>query len=168
VGDPPDHLRSDARFLPQADFIVSGEWAGNPFFRGAIRGGGYLDAENGALAVRAAVRRLRAGRTVVVYPEGSRSLPEGLRPFQRGAALIALRTGFDILPVAIRVTPRTLMKGQSVMDMPAECPEWRVEVGEPIRPSDYLLPGEPNSAGARRLTAVLQEYFEKRWDRGSC
>ena len=156
------------RFLPQADLIVSSDWTGNPFLRGAIEGGGYLAAENGALAVRGAVKRLRAGRTVVVYPEGSRSAPEGLLPFQRGAALMALRADIDIIPVVIRVTPRTLMKGQSVTDMPDETPEWRVEVGDPIRPRDYVLPGETNAAGARRLTTVLQDYFEKRWDRGSC
>jgi 1-acyl-sn-glycerol-3-phosphate acyltransferase len=156
------------RFLPPADFIVSGEWSGNPFLRGAIRGGGYLIAESGALAVRKAIARLRAGRTVVVYPEGSRSLPGGLRPFQRGAALIALRSGLDVVPVVIRVTPRTLMKGQSVVDLSEEGSVWRVEVGEPIRPKDYVLPGETNAESARRLTAVFQEYFEKRWDRGSC
>ncbi len=156
------------RFLPQADFIVSSEWTSNPFLRGAIQGGGYLAAENGALAVRGAVKRLRAGRTVVVYPEGTRSAPEGLLPFQRGAALMALRADIDIVPVVIRVTPRTLMKGQSVTDMPDETPEWRVEVGDPIRPRDYVLPGENKSACARRLTTVLQDYFEKRWDSGSC
>ena len=32
----------------------------------------------------------------------------------------------------IRVTPRTLMKGQRLIDVPGECVEWRVEVGEPI------------------------------------
>jgi len=156
------------RFLPQADFMVSAEWSRNPFFRGAIRGGGYLIAERGAMAVRRAIERLRAGRTLVIFPEGSRSLPEGLRPFHSGAALIALRSGFDVVPAVIRVTPRTLMKGQSVLDMPEGCTEWRVEVGEPIRPKDYVLPGETNAQGARRLTAVLQEYFEKRGDRGSC
>lgn len=156
------------RFLPQADFIVSSDWMGNPFLRGAIRGGGYIPAENGALAVRSAVKRLRAGRTVVVYPEGSRTSPEGLLPFQRGAALMALRAGIDVVPVVIRVTPWTLRKGQSAADMPDETTEWRVEVGDPIRPRDYVLPGETNSAGARRLTTVLQDYFEKRWDSGSC
>ena len=156
------------RFLPQADFIVSSGWSRNPFLRGAVKLGGYLLAERGALTVRDAVKRLRAGRTLVVYPEGSRSAPDGLLPFQRGAAHIAMRSGLDIVPVLIRVTPRTLMKGQRFTDIPEECPEWRVEVGEPIRPSDYLQAGESNSEGARRVTAALQDYFEKRWERGSC
>ena len=153
--------------MPQGDFIVTDAWATNPFLRRCVQAAGYLRAERGAVMVRDAIERLRAGRNLMVYPEGSRTPPEGLRPFERGAAHIALRAGCDIVPVAIRVRPRTLMKGQHLTDVPEHCPEWQVEVGEPIRPADYLREGEGNSAAARRITAVLQDYFEKRWDRGS-
>ncbi len=156
------------RFLPQADFIVSAGWSRNPFLRGAVKLGGYLQAERGAPALRDAVRRLRSGRTLVIYPEGSRSAPDGLLPFQRGAAHIALHAGCDIVPVVIRVTPRTLMKGQRLIDVPAERAEWRVEVGEPIHPADHHHPGESKAQATRRITAALQDHFEKRWDRGSC
>ena len=70
----------------------------------------------GAHAVRHAVERLRAGHSVVVYPEGTRTPAEGLRPFQRGAAHIALRAGCDVVPVCITVTPRALMQGQGWTD----------------------------------------------------
>jgi 1-acyl-sn-glycerol-3-phosphate acyltransferase len=154
--------------MPQGDFIVSKDWSANPFTRRCVQAAGYLHAERGAVMVRDAIEQLRAGRTLVVYPEGSRTPPEGLRPFERGAAQIALVAGCDIVPVVIRVRPRTLMKGQRLTDVPESCPDWRVEVGEPIHPTDYLRAGEGNSAAARRITAALQDYFEKRWDRGSC
>ena len=151
--------------LPQADFLVGPEWMRNGWMRRAIRAAGYLSAEDGAEVVRLAVERLRAGRTVVVYPEGSRSPAEGLRRFQRGAAHIALEAGCDILPVTLHVTPRVLMKGQPWTSYPDENPVWRVEVGEPIRtPSSDGSEGRP--LAARRLTGVLEEYFEKRWERG--
>ena len=152
---------------PQAYFIVNAAWGENPFLRACVRAAGYLRVERGAVMVRDAIERLRAGRSVMVYPEGSRTPPEGLRDFERGAAQIALRAGCDIVPVVISVRPRTLMKGQRFSDVPERCPEWQVEVGDPIRPAAYLQPGEGNSAAARRITAVLQDYFEKRWDRGS-
>jgi 1-acyl-sn-glycerol-3-phosphate acyltransferase len=153
---------------PQADCIVSTAWSRNPFLTGCVAEADYLRAEKGAVMVRQAIARLRAGRTLLVYPEGSRTPAEGLRQFERGAAHIALRAGCDILPVVIRVEPRSLMKGQPFVDVPDRCPEWLIEVGEPIHPSDYKFEGEGNSAAARRITAVLQEYFEKRWDRGVC
>jgi 1-acyl-sn-glycerol-3-phosphate acyltransferase len=154
--------------LPQADLIVNAAWGDNPVLRGCVDGAAYLRVEHGAVMVRHAVERLHEGRSLVVFPEGSRTPIEGLRPFERGAAQIALLAGCDIVPVVITVRPRTLMKGQAFADVPASCPEWTVEVGRPIRPADYLREGEGVSAAARRLTAALQEHFEKRWDRGIC
>jgi len=151
--------------MPEADFIVKEEWGRNPFFRDAVAAAGYLRVERGARVVADAVARLRAGRSVVVYPEGSRTPPEGLRPFQRGAAHIALEAGCDLVPVLIQVTPRTLLKGDPWTQRPERTPEWRVEVGEPIRPWDHLDGSESRPVAARKLTAVLRDYFDKRWDR---
>jgi 1-acyl-sn-glycerol-3-phosphate acyltransferase len=150
--------------LPQADFIVGADWLHNGWMRRAIRLAGYLRADEGAALVTTAVERLRAGRTVVVYPEGSRSTPEGLRPFQRGAAHIALEAGCDILPVVIHVTPRVLYRGNSWKSFPDESPVWRVEAGEPIPCA--ARPGESRPLAARRLTGVLEGHFQKRWERG--
>ncbi len=154
--------------LPQADLIVNASWGDNPFLRGCVEGAAYLRAERGAVMVRHAIERLHEGRILVVFPEGSRTPPEGLRSFERGAAQIALVAGCDVVPVVISVHPRTLMKGQPFTDVPDRCPEWRVEVGNPIRPGDFVRSGEGSSAAARRLTVALQEYFEKRWERGIC
>ncbi len=154
--------------MPQADLIVNADWGDNPVLRACVEGAEYLRVEHGAVMVRHAIERLHAGRNLVVYPEGSRTPPEGLRPFERGAAQIALLAGCDIVPVVISVKPRTLMKGQAFADVPESCPEWTVEVGHRIHPADYLHGGERKSAAARRVTAALQEYFEKRWDRGIC
>jgi 1-acyl-sn-glycerol-3-phosphate acyltransferase len=154
--------------MPQGDFIVNASWGDNPVLRGCVDAADYLRVEHGAVMVRHAVERLRAGRKLVVYPEGSRTPVEGLREFERGAAQIALLAGVDIVPVVISVHPRTLMKGQAFADVPEHCPVWRVDVGEPIHPAEYVREGETLSAASRRVTAALQDHFEKRWDRGIC
>src|SRR5258706_14468094 len=149
--------------LQRADLIVTAAWGDNPFLRGCVEGAGYLRAERGAVMVRHAIERLRAGRVLVVFPEGSRTPPEGLREFERGAAQIALLAGCDIVPVVISVHPRTLMRGQPFVDVPQRCPAWRVEVGARIHPAEFKRSGESSSAAAQRLTAALEDYFEKRW-----
>lgn len=43
---------------------------------------------------------LRAGRTVLIFPEGTRGLPGVKQPFKGGGALLAKESGARILPVA--------------------------------------------------------------------
>jgi 1-acyl-sn-glycerol-3-phosphate acyltransferase len=149
--------------MRQVDFLVSPAWSTNPWLRGLVTAAGYVRTEDGAASVQEAAARLRAGRSVVVYPEGTRTAPEGMGRLHRGAAHVALEAGCDLLPVWIRTTPRTLMKGQSWTDYPAASrPRWIVEVGAPIRPAEHLDGSEPRALAARRLTGILRDWFEAR------
>lgn len=59
------------------------------------------DAFSGAHAVRAIRSRLRAGGTVIVFPEGTTFRGDEVRPFRAGAFLGALRSGANVVPVGI-------------------------------------------------------------------
>ena len=64
----------------------------HPVMRQAIAGAGFLFADGPEL-VEEGVARVEQGASLVMFPEGTRSLPDALEPFKRGAAHIALRTG---------------------------------------------------------------------------
>jgi 1-acyl-sn-glycerol-3-phosphate acyltransferase len=80
-----------------------------PFFR--IRGLGALmrwarafpiqEGEPDNLAVRRALRVLRQGEPLVIFPEGGRSSDGRLQPFRPGAFRLALATGAPVVPVTI-------------------------------------------------------------------
>ncbi|MEW6034223.1 MAG: lysophospholipid acyltransferase family protein [Chloroflexota bacterium] len=55
-------------------------------------------------ALRRSLQVLKEGGALVVFPEGTRSLEARLLPGQPGAALVALRSGAPVLPVAITGT----------------------------------------------------------------
>ncbi|MFW6090537.1 MAG: 1-acyl-sn-glycerol-3-phosphate acyltransferase [Actinomycetota bacterium] len=74
--------------------------AGFPVRRGG-GGGGSADLD-------AAAATLRNGRSMVVYPEGTRSRDGRLRPFRTGAARLAATAGVPLVPVAISGTRRVL------------------------------------------------------------
>jgi len=145
-----------AALLPQADCIANPAWADAPLLRGAIRAANYVRNDAGLAAVEEGARRLRAGRTLLVFPEGTRT-PEGvaLGPLKRGAAHMAVRAGVEILPVAIACRPRTLMKGQRWHDVPDRPFELTVRVLAPLHPKDVVAPGARPSVAARRVTEAL-------------
>jgi 1-acyl-sn-glycerol-3-phosphate acyltransferase len=56
--------------------------------------------------LRAALRALKAGRVLGIFPEGKISETGGLLPFQVGAALMALKTGVPVYPAFLDGTQR--------------------------------------------------------------
>jgi long-chain acyl-CoA synthetase len=58
-----------------------------------------------------ALAELGAGKSVLMFPEGTRSPDGTVHEFKSGAGYLALRSGCDVLPIFIRGTHRVLGKG---------------------------------------------------------
>jgi long-chain acyl-CoA synthetase len=68
----------------------------------------------GLAGVRSALRILESGRSLGIFPEGTRSRDGSLAEFKPGAILIALNAGVDMLPVHIEGTHDVLRAGAMV------------------------------------------------------
>jgi 1-acyl-sn-glycerol-3-phosphate acyltransferase len=80
-----------------------------PIFGWAIGRAGFIpiDRKNRRTAVKSfelAADRIRKGNTIVIFPEEGRSRERMMRPFQRGAFLLAIKSEKTIVPVAIDST----------------------------------------------------------------
>ena len=148
--------------MPQADCVIKADHMQNPFFAGAISGAGYIPNLNGPQLVTECADRLRRGRSVIIFPEGTRSPLNGLGPFARGAAHVALRAERDPLPVAIKCEPATLYRGSAWWDVPERRFTLTLLVDDPLVVSDFVHQPIPVSRAARALTAALRNHFERR------
>jgi 1-acyl-sn-glycerol-3-phosphate acyltransferase len=77
-----------------------------PIFGWAIGRAGFIpiDRKNRRTAVKSfdlAAERIRKGNTIAIFPEEGRSRERTMRPFQRGAFLLALKSEKTIVPIAI-------------------------------------------------------------------
>jgi long-chain acyl-CoA synthetase len=61
-----------------------------------------------------ALDELDAGRSVLMFPEGTRSPDGAIHEFKSGAGYLALRSGYDVLPVRISGTYEVLGKGSII------------------------------------------------------
>jgi 1-acyl-sn-glycerol-3-phosphate acyltransferase len=146
--------------MPQADCVVKRRHWQNWFTRGVVAGARYVPNDGGQEVVRACVDRLAAGRSLIFFPEGTRSPRNGLGRFQRGVAHIALGSGCNPIPVLIRCDPPTLMKGTRWYDVPDRPAELRIEVGTPISIAALVGDATREPAAARRLARGLASYYE--------
>lgn len=77
-----------------------------PIFGWALARAGFIpvDRKNRKTAKSSfdlAAERIRKGNTIVIFPEEGRSRQRQMRPFQRGAFLLALKAERTIVPIAI-------------------------------------------------------------------
>ncbi len=113
-----------------------------PVFGWAIRAGGLIpvDREDRKQARRtfaAAGERLARGTSVLLFPEGTRSLDGRIGPFERGGFLLAIKTGRPIVPVGIQGTLAIQRRGCfSIRPGPVS-----VHYGEPIDPAAFGVRG---------------------------
>jgi 1-acyl-sn-glycerol-3-phosphate acyltransferase len=113
-----------------------------PVFGWAIRAGGFIpvdrsDRKQAPRTFAAAGERLAQGTSVLLFPEGTRSLDGCIGPFERGGFLLAVKTGQPIVPVGIRGTIDVQRRGSFAIR------PGRVEVsyGEPIDPTVFGVRG---------------------------
>lgn len=91
-----------------------------PILGWSIAAAGFIPVDReersrSAAAVEAALARLRGGRSVVVFPEETRTATGELLPFKKGAAHLALASGLPILPLGLAGTFRVLPRGTLVI-----------------------------------------------------
>ncbi len=123
---------------PQLDCVIKGALLRNPFTRGAVRAAGYIANAEGPQLVERCAAALRAGSSVLIFPEGTRSVP-GERPrLRRGACTIAMRGEGQLVPVLVRCTPPALSKQHRWYDLPAGPLQIDIDVHPPWQMRSYL------------------------------
>jgi 1-acyl-sn-glycerol-3-phosphate acyltransferase len=129
-------------------------------FTGALRpvlhAGGQIPLDRfnvDPLAVKRALRVLRDGKALAIYPEGSRGAGDG-RFVKRGWAYLATVTGAPVVPVAVF---GSRLPGTSVSDLPPRGQRVDVVYGEPI--TVQAQPWPRRSTDILTLTEDLQKRF---------
>jgi 1-acyl-sn-glycerol-3-phosphate acyltransferase len=74
------------------------------------------DREAAAASVDEAVRDIGQGLSFAVFAEGTRSPDGRMRPFKKGAVLIAIQAGVPIVPVALVGTQHLMRKGSRIIN----------------------------------------------------
>lgn len=91
-----------------------------PFLGWAMRAMDFIpvDRENRREAVRSfeeAAQHIRTGRSVLIFPEETRTRDGSLLPFQRGGFLIAIKAGVPIVPVGLDGPARCLARASYLL-----------------------------------------------------
>lgn len=100
-------------------------------------------------AIKSALRSLRAGMPLVIFPEGGRTSDGNVQPFLPGAFFLAIKAQADIIPIALIDTFDLLpMNTYHIRSQPLE-----MRVGEPISTVGLKL-ADTDAVTAKVKTAI--------------
>ena len=93
----------------QFRWIAKAELFKIPFFGQAMRGAGYISIERknrkkAIQSLKQAAERIRSGVSVMIFPEGTRSLDGNIGEFKKGGFILAYDAGVPIVPIVLNGT----------------------------------------------------------------
>ncbi len=124
----------------QFRWIVKKELFHIPLFGPAMRKAGYIemDRQNHKSALRSiekAARKIRDGKSVMSFPEGTRSKDGKVEPFKQGMFYLAIKAGVPIIPISLIGAYHILPK-RSLRINPGKV---TMVIGNPIETCGYTI-----------------------------
>lgn len=134
--DPPAMVGA----LPPVLVLGKQEFFRAPILGRAMRRRGFIpiDRRNRARAIAAvdeAVKSLQAGRSFLLFPEGTRSPDGRLGAFKKGVFMMALKAGAPIVPISISGAFKVMPKGRFAIRPGAV----RVTIHDPVPTEDCTI-----------------------------
>ncbi len=149
LGALPQHRL--VRFMAKA--AVFHHWFSGPFMQAMQHI--PVDRKAGAAAFESAVRALKDGEVVGVFPEATISTSFTVKDLKAGAARMAIDAGVPIIPAAVWGGHRVATKGHKV-DLRRGVPV-TVILGKPLVPE----PGEKTQALLRRTRVAMEALLDE-------
>lgn len=148
---------------PGLTCVTKGSWYRSIVLGPLLRQTNYLAGPGGTEEsddmLGAMIGHLESGHPLLVFPEGSRSLPDRLRRFRRGAVEAAVRARVPIVALFLSVDRPYLMKGVPFWKVPRGTARYSLERIDVIDTS--AIPIED----AKKLNADLQARYQERFTR---
>ena len=146
--------------FPQVDCVIKQAVMVNPVLGVSVRAANYISNREPADLLDSCVARLRTGVSLLLFPEGTRSVNGEPLKFKLGAAEVALRASANILPVVISCEPQMLAKHVPWYRIPPSRPHFSISILPPVAATD-LVSGDPGHRHARyEVNGALLSLFQ--------
>lgn len=141
--------------MPQALCVVKKAAWSNPFMAGVMWATGYIPNDDPMQFIDDCVRNVRDGQRLVIFPEGTRTVPGQPMKLKRGAATIIAKSELPFVPIHITSEPTTLTKAEKWYQIPSRRVHFRIVIGDSYDPRPVIVRGESLSRANRRINRLL-------------
>jgi 1-acyl-sn-glycerol-3-phosphate acyltransferase len=148
-------------YLPvQFRWLAKAELFNIPIFGRAMRGAGYVkidrfNRESAFESINEAAAKMKNGVSVMIFPEGTRSLDGKIRSFKKGGFVMAVDAGVPIVPIVLKGT-WTIMEKSSLKINTGEV---SLNIEPPIATTDYTRENKDDLI--KSVRTVIREGFNR-------
>ena len=128
-------------------------------FGRAMRGAGYVkidrfNQESAFDSINEAAQKMKNGVSVMIFPEGTRSIDGRIKSFKKGGFVMALDSGVPIVPVIIKGTWPIMAKSSLRINHG----EVEMEIAKPIDTTGYSR--ETKEELMEKVRTVIRQKFD--------
>ncbi len=113
-----------------------------------------IDRTAGAAGLSVAIRYLRTGRDIFIYPEGTRTLNGNMGAGKTGVSRLALNARVPVVPVGITNTFDILPKGKTIPRLGIQA---ELFIGAPIRFDEHYEKDQTNELLRDMTSRIMSE-----------
>ena len=151
--------------FPDAECVIKHALRRNFFTRQLMLSVDYISNADPIDWLEQCVDRLNRGRSLILFPEGTRTVPDRPLSFKAGAGSIAVRANAICLPIVITCVPTTLTKSESWYQIPNRRVLMRLAIQPPFSYGDVLDVNRSRREAGRTFNQYLLDYFSDKLNR---
>ena len=144
--------------VPNINCIVKASLHQNIFLGFAIKACNYIPNSENEVLLNRSIESLKKGENILVFPEGTRTKEEII--FHKAASHIAIKGAKILVPIFIKMTPRSLKKGQSWYKTPNQTISYEISVKEPLLLDDFRA-NHSSPIAVRNLHSTLTKLYKE-------
>ena len=151
--------------LPDTVCIAKKELKNNIFMGNIVKSLYLINDEDNERLLRGAAAVLAAGFNIIIFPSGTRTVEGEELKLHKGAAMMALHTGADILPVYIHCDTKFLAKNQKIYEAGENPVTYTISLNEVIKIADFARTGgDLTKIQLRnRINRAIKEQISRRF-----
>lgn len=147
-------------YIKQSDCIVKESLSKNFYMKNIVSQLYMLNSLDSDSLLENCSKSLQQGNNLIIFPEGTRSVPGKKSRISRGAAHIALISKKNILPIKIDCHPLGLIKSQKWYNISSGKQNYTLDIRDEIILEDYLERDLGKQKTVRLITEKIRDTLE--------
>ncbi len=145
--------------MPKSLCLAKKELLKNPVMHNIVKSLYIINNIDPEIFKKNATEALKDGYNIVIFPTGTRTLPDEHIKIHKGAAQLAIASGTSIIPINIKTDYPFLIKHHSPLDAGSKTVNYYLKVMPEINPQNYMDTTDSEIKARNHISEKIKEYI---------